>query len=86
MMKKACQLQCFVWTPEKVAAASATVNGDPNKIPVQWPLEGTHFLREHLRMGPGQEVHYKGNREPAVILLTVLHISLPTLNALCAKW
>ena len=24
---------CFVWTPGRVAAAFATANGDPNKIP-----------------------------------------------------
>ena len=26
-------VSCFVWTPGRVAAAFATVNGDPNKIP-----------------------------------------------------
>ena len=26
-------VSCFVWTPGSVAAAFATANGDPNKIP-----------------------------------------------------
>ena len=26
-------VSCFVWTPGRVAAAFATANGDPNKIP-----------------------------------------------------
>jgi hypothetical protein len=32
-------VSCFVWNPGKVAAAFATANGDPNKIPnvSEWP-------------------------------------------------
>jgi hypothetical protein len=30
-------VSCIVWTPGRVAAASATVNGDPNKITKEIP-------------------------------------------------